>query len=214
MNITQATEEAKWLLENRPRPYQGPFGSLYDDLSGQLVEGADRFRTSWPGPIVSSTLVAIADSVPASGSQILTVDGETGEFGLLVPPSVSLLARYHYLLFSDTQLQKIIGDAVPRFQVFSTIDEVLPAYFPALHHYIRGEGYTMLAGKWAMHVNVSLGPRSEARGSISETYRQLAKDQFELGDKARDEVYTRAGQREVPTQAMATYTSRVWTPRR
>lgn len=214
MNITEATDAAKWLLENRPRPYQGPFGSLYDDLSAQLVEGADRFRTSWPGPIVGATLVVIADSIPASGSQILSVDGETGEFGLQVPPSTSLLVRYHYLLFSDTQLQKIIDDAVLRFQLFSAIDDVTSVYFPALYHYIRGEGYTMLAGKWAMHVNVSLGPRSEARGSISETYRQLSKEQFELGDKARDEVYTRAGQREAPAQAMTTYTSRVWTPRR
>jgi len=209
VTLAEALVKAGELLENRPRPYRGPFGALYENLLPQLLGGAERFVTGYQ-PILSSTLVVLGDNVPITASSI---DEETGEFNVDPMPLQSLVARYHYKRFTDLALTEVISNATNRL-LFATVDTVLPGLFPAFWHYVRGEGYTVLATRYAEQVNVTIGPRSEGREAISRQFQAMAKEEFELGDKARDDFYTKAGQREDPARGRAVFRIPAWMPRR
>ncbi len=209
MTLDEALVRAGHLTENRPRPYKGPFGSLYEDLTPQLIAGASRFSTGF-APIIAATLRVVADSAPASA---LNVDEETGEFNVDPLPVTTLVVAYHYQRFAVATLTDIITSAVQRFRCVG-VEEVPSGLYPAMYHYIRGEGYTILAVRAAEQVNVTLGPRSESRGSIGEKFLRLADQEFRLGDAARDSFYQKAGRQFDPARGRVVYRIPTYTPPR
>jgi hypothetical protein len=217
MQLSDALAAAYNLLDNFPKQYRGPFGSVYDDLSPQVavvaanVAGSGTVFATSIAPIVASTLVVIADNAAATGT---VTDAINGVFTVTPQPVSNLLVTYQYQDFTDAMLTTIINDAVGRFLVYSDITQVPAGHFAAFFHYLKGEGFTQLSSRYARQVNVTVGVRQEQRAAISANYRALAVEEFKLGDTARDDFYKRAGQREAPTEAIVTHPVRIYTPRR
>lgn len=211
MTLAEAIAKANDLMDNNPRPYRAGFGSLYDNLTAQVITGAQRFATSW-SPIVASTLVVLSDSSPATASN---VDEETGEFEVDPVPVRTLQAAYHYKRFTDAGLEEIANNAWRRLgPTIGSIAAVPEGLYPAYFHYIKGEGYTALATRYAEQVDVSVGSRSEGRAVIADRYMRLAEQEFELGDRYRDAFYEKAGAALTPGVGRATMTVAPYTPRR
>jgi hypothetical protein len=208
-NMADAVSAANYLLDNLPKPFQFANGP-YENLSGQVKPGATVFTTGWFPIVVGNTsdpfqLTAVVDDLPAPVGTVVILDADHGIVGVTPAPVRSLLLAYTYKRLTDFEVQQAVVVALSKLEFFMDPGQVVAGLYAAFFCYIRAEGFTMIASKYAEQINVTLRGRSEQRAQMSKAFSDMADKQYKLGDVYRDAFYERAGARKAPVEARVVY---------
>jgi len=202
------------LLDNNFKPFQSSQG-IYESLAAQLRAGVVKFQTGW-FPVDPTNFQVISDGLPVAPADIHVIDPDNGVFTLRITPTKSILVAYYYKRLTDDDINQVAVNALSALEFFddTSVKQIPKGLYKALFHYIRAEGYTIIATKYAEQVSVSLSGRSEQRQQASVAFRQMAVEEGKLGDAARLAFYQRAGAREAPSAGRAIMALVPWQPYR
>lgn len=195
-----------------------------DDGSDQ-VDGVNlRFKA------VNQNLVDTADGAPADPVMLVngtpvtaTVDNATGIFTAASAPAAGSLVSLEYyfvLILDDTWLTfarlgaEFVGVS-PDFTAPTDDSHVPPLLELAVEHCMAGLGAGKMANLSSWYYAANAGDKSFNKDAIAAKFSKIAADEQAAALKARDDVYTRQGQRNAPAYRIgARIPFPSWAPRR
>lgn len=166
------------------------------------IDGVNTEFFTFEDRLVSGTLVVTVDF----NSVAVTVDDLiTGEFHTTTaPPQDSTVrARYFFQYFLDSELEEALNEATIQINQVEDITKLDPAMKNAALFYAGGFGYQKQAMRWAERMShkflLEEEPLQAEVLARSNMFQTLADKLYARGEKFRDDIYKRAGRRNVPS---------------
>ena len=209
-NMVDAIAAANILLDNDFRPFQAANGP-YEMLSSQIKPGVVLFQTGW-FPIDVENITAVVDDAPTNS--VTVVDADHGLVSVTPMPTRSLSVAYRYKRLTTVEIEQCAVNALSDLELYADPGQLPQGLYAAFFHYLKAEGYSIIAAKYAEQINVSLRGRSEQRAQMSKAFKDMSDQQYKLGDNARQMFYKRAGAREAPSVGRAVISLTPWAPYR
>ena len=162
------------------------------------------------GATPSTLAVMVEDSVVSVASE----DNVRGRFTLTNAPTTSCFATYDFQFFTDAELTQIVNDALG-FVSVTDISQMDPGLKDALVYKAASDAAFKIASRTGQYYDQSAGGKSARKSTISDKFRQLAKDLFERATAERTAFYgERKGAATAQASGRITLKDRPYQPRR
>ena len=184
--------------------------NLRQSVIGDQVDGTNKNFILNNRKLIASSLVVVADNVVVTPT---VIDLGKGIFTLTAAPTTSLIVRYDYNFFTDTEIDAHITEGL-RFVGIQVIDNVDFGLMKALEHKAAASAFEELASRTAQLFDASAGGKTLSKASIKSHYLELAKYHHDKADKERLAFYERQGRREAPAYGGFSTKQSPYTPRR
>lgn len=187
-----------------------------------IIDGTNRAFKTFETRIVSGTLAVTVDAVAVPS--VTLSDAVTGDFTIDPPapaPAAGSVVRasYYWRHFLDAEIDTLLGFLRQGARMVGVDDPLTLSDLlkPSVLQYAASFAYQRLAVRWMEDRSgeylMEDAPGDGVRARL-ETFQSLAASAMERGNRLRESVHTRFGQREVPVIAVSRGAIPEYTPLR
>lgn len=165
------------------------------------IDGSNTEFFTFEDRIVDTSLVVTVNFTPVTA---VVDDAVQGLFHTAVPPVIddTVRARYFYQYFLDDELLEALNMGADQINQVDDVTKSDPTMKNAILFYAGGFAYQKQAMRWAERMSMKFlveeEPLQAEALNRSNLFKQISDGLYKRGEWFRDDVYKRAGRRNIP----------------